>query len=549
MSIHQATRRYDIVVAFASTKSYIWKGVMATLLLIFFGCATAPPVPVTIKHQRTPSLRDAAMPNEQPRKESAAISSGAAQSAAMPNGQSRKEPPDMSIAALVELLKKKNVISAAEGDRIITQSENQAAIEKQSIQYQVKSEVQEELPNEIEKEKTEVASAIPEWTKRFRFSGDIRLRYQDNFYNSNNAAFAEPSNPSQLLNTTINQDFYYYRVRFGPEIAVNDQLKAVIVTSTGNTSTPISTNQIMGTYLNKGNVTFDLAYLQWQPAGDFLTVWGGRMPNPWFSSVLVWARDLNFEGLALTVKKPVTKTLTPFLTLGAFPLQTDAFSHNKWLYAGQLGLETQSRQGIAAKVGVAYYYYNNVTGIKNNPLDPGATDWTAPLYQQKGNTLFNISATPNTILTALAAEFKELNVTGTLDIGFWDPYHILLLGNYVNNLGFNLSDVIQNTGNQNQTKDVIGYQIGMSVGYPAIKDFGQWQVHFDYRSIDGDAVVDAFNDSDFHLGGTNAKGWTLQGDAGLLKNVWFTIRWMTAQEINGPPLTIDVLQMDLNARF
>jgi hypothetical protein len=351
------------------------------------------------------------------------------------------------------------------------------------------------------------------------------------------------------MNTTNDEDRYYYRVRLGTVAHVNDQVDAVIRLSTGNQSTPVSTNQIIGTYFNRGGVMFDLAYLQWKP-WEFLTVWGGRIPNPWFSSPLVWARDLNFEGLALTVKKPGSASLTPFLTLGAFPLQQYDFSqHNKWLVAGQVGLENINQKGIATKFGAAYYYFSNITGVANNPADPDATDWTAPLYQQKGNTLFNISATPNVITTALAAEYKELSLTGTIDVGFWHPYHILFLGNYVNNLGFNQANVAQNTGNPNQPKDTLGYQLGMAVGYPEIKGFGQWLAQLDYRYVEGDAVVDAFNDSDFHLGGTNAKGWTLEADVGLLKNFWLMLRWMSAQEISGPPLTIDVLQMDINARF
>jgi hypothetical protein len=519
------------------------------LLLVFFGCATVPPQPVTIKHERTPSQYDAAMAGQRYWKEPVGKYEGTSSQsdAGASNQQSPKEPADVSIAALVDLLKKKNVISAEEGDRIIAQSENQAASEKQSLQAQVKSEVQEELPNEVEK--VAAASAAPEWTKRIQVNGDVRLRYQANYFSQNNASFAEPSNPSQLMNTTINEDRYYYRVRLGVVAHVNDQVDAVIRLSTGNQSTPVSTNQIIGTYFNRGGVMFDLAYLQWKP-WEFLTVWGGRMPNPWFSSPLVWARDLNFEGLSMTVRKPVTASLVPFLTVGAFPLQQNDFSqHNKWLVAGQVGLENINQKGVAAKFGAAYYYFSNITGVANNPADPDATDWTAPLYQQKGNTLFNISATPNVITTALAAEFKELNLTGNIDIGFWDPYHILFLGNYVNNLGFNQADVAQNTGNPNQPRDTLGYQVGMAVGYPVIQDFGQWNAQLDYRYVEGDAVVDAFNDSDFHLGGTNAKGWTLETDVGLLKNVWLMLRWMTAQEVSGPPLSIDVLQVDINARF
>ena len=61
--------------------------------------------------------------------------------------------------------------------------------------------------------------------------------------------------------------------------------------------------------------------------------------------------------------------------------------------------------------------------------------------------------------------------------------------------------------------------------------------------------VDAFADSDFGLGGTNLKGYFVGGNVGLGDNVWATLRWMSANGIAGVPYAVDVLQVDLNARF
>jgi len=481
-----------------------------------------------------------------------------------------------SVAALVALLQKKNVISSDEaasftgqpaarvagGEKGVTPTSGQNAYDKEqieqitasvteqlrkNIQEQVKSEVSEELP--VEMKKVEQAAAAPEWTQRIRFGGDIRLRYEGDRYNKNNAAFLQPSNPSQLMDTTVNQDLYKYRVRVGAAIDVNDQLEAVVRLSTGNTSTPVSTNSILGTYFNKDNVLFDLAYLRWKPSESF-NMYGGRIPNPFFSTDLLWSRDLNFEGLAMTAREPVTESLTSFLNAGVFPLQQYNFStQSKWLVAGQLGLEEQNPKGLAYEIGAAYYYYSNITGVLNNPLDPGATNWTAPLYQQKGNTLFNIAVPSAPTLLALASQFKEINLLGTLDVGFWDPYHVVLLGEYVKNLGFSHSAVAQRTGNPDVPDDTTGYQIGLSVGHPAVEKFGEWKAYLNYKYLESDAVVDAFNDTDFHLGGTNAKGWILGTDFGVMKNTWFRLRWLTANQISGPQLQIDVIQVDLNAKF
>jgi hypothetical protein len=70
-----------------------------------------------------------------------------------------------------------------------------------------------------------------------------------------------------------------------------------------------------------------------------------------------------------------------------------------------------------------------------------------------------------------------------------------------------------------------------------------------YKYLESDAVMDAYTDQDFHLGGTNAKGWIIGGDFGLTRNVWLSTRWFTANEISGPPLAIDVFHFNVNAKF
>ena len=62
-------------------------------------------------------------------------------------------------------------------------------------------------------------------------------------------------------------------------------------------------------------------------------------------------------------------------------------------------------------------------------------------------------------------------------------------------------------------------------------------------------MLDAFTESDFHLGGTDTQGYRITGSYGLVNNVWLRARWISATEIDGPPLAIDTLQLDLNAKF
>ena len=89
----------------------------------------------------------------------------------------------------------------------------------------------------------------------------------------------------------------------------------------------------------------------------------------------------------------------------------------------------------------------------------------------------------------------------------------------------------------------------MTVGYPKIQKLWDWQTSLTYKYLEADAVLDAFTDSDFHLGGTNAKGWILGGQLGVGNNLWVRARWISSDTIAERPVAIDTLQVDINSRF
>ena len=62
-------------------------------------------------------------------------------------------------------------------------------------------------------------------------------------------------------------------------------------------------------------------------------------------------------------------------------------------------------------------------------------------------------------------------------------------------------------------------------------------------------MIDAFTDSDFHLGGTNATGYYFGGRYAFAANTTLGVRWFSAKQIEGLPLAIDVLQVDVIASF
>jgi hypothetical protein len=198
----------------------------------------------------------------------------------------------------------------------------------------------------------------------------------------------------QFLNTTEDRDRLRARLRFGVQASlIPNELDAGFRLVTGSSSDPVSTNQTLGNTDRPYSVFLDRLFLAWRSHSNVWSAWGGRMPNPWFSTDLVWDEDLAFDGVALKVNplRDLTESspdFDPFLTLGVFPLQEVELSQkDKWLYGAQAGFN--ARLGGSSKMvfAVAYYDYRNIEG-ERNALDSNLLDHTAPQFVQKGNTLF-----------------------------------------------------------------------------------------------------------------------------------------------------------------
>lgn len=493
---------------------------------------------------------------------------------------SELDPQDASLIALIDLLKEKGIISEAEAkqfaerlqrpenstesqdERVITiipadkEDEYLDRISKKvarKIETDVKEDVKDEIRFEMAKEDREMGRdrSVPDWVRRIKWGGDIRLRYQKDFYDEDNALQVEPDDWSSLMNTRVDRERFRYRVRLSMKAEVNDQTEVGIRLATGNEDNPVSTNDTFGDMFNKDTVTFDQAYIKYAPIQE-IELWGGRIPNPFFYTDLVWDNDVNFEGLAVKVDAPFNEKLSGFVTVGAFPLEEVEFSQDdKWLYAGQIGARFKPRSDLTYTLGVAYYDYENVTGELNDPSQPGLKDYTAPSFMQKGNSLFDIDPAAGSTLPALASEFEQLTLTGEIDIARFYPIHVILTGDYVKNLGFDKDDIAARQGRDpDDLPDTDeGYLVGITVGHEKVSKLGQWKTFLFYKHLEADAVLDAFTDSDFHAGGTDAKGWILGGEVGIGDNLWITSKWMSTDAIDGPPLAIDTFQIDMNAKF
>lgn len=440
---------------------------------------------------------------------------------------------------------------------------------REEVKQDLKAEVVAEVKAEAQREGWGVPAGLPPWLRRIEWSGDIRLRgegvvFDDtndpalDFQAINEAGSIAAAGQDAFHNTSENRYRLRVRARLGLKAELAEGLEAGLRLSTGSTDNPVSNNQTLGDFFQDSDLVLDRAYLRYRTAGKGLTVSGGRMANPFFHTDLVWDSDVDFPGLAATVNPWGTtfeeSRLRPFATIGAFPLDEVALSDDdKWLFGAQLGSEWDAGRYSRFTLGVAYYDFYNVTGVAN-PDGSEVNDFTAPDFVQNGNTKFDIAtgAGAGRDLFAYASDFDEINATLAWRYSLFDPIHITVTGDYVRNLGFDKDEVAKRAGGDVQ-EEVDGYQLGITVGNATASERGLWQIWGAYRHLEADAVLDAFADSDFHLGGTNAEGWIVGAALGVYHNTWLELEWMSSTEAEAEDAAADIaldrILIDLKARF
>lgn len=427
------------------------------------------------------------------------------------------------------------------------------------VKREIREQIRQEVVAQAKTERWGDVNAVPEWVDRLKWEGDLRLRQQADLFAGGNASPSVLQNVGiSVNNTSEDRDRTRVRARLGLTAAITSQVSGGLRITTGNTKDPVSTNQTLGNTGNKYELVLDRAFLRYEP-WEWLLFSGGRLPNPFLSTDLVWDDDLNFEGLTARLApwdREQERTLKPYALLGIFPLQEVETSptnraKDKWLYGAQLGLNWDHSLNSRWRFGLAYYHYRNVTGVADTVVD-GVNPYaaTAPQFRQKGNSLYNINEPGSTTqLWALAGKYRLLNLTAKADLAHFDPYHLILDADIVKNIGYDKAGTAARMGQPGYKARTLGWHGRIAYGWPSMNAADNWQVYLGYRHLERDAVLDAFTDSDFRLGGTDAKGYYLGGSYALDRNVWLSAKWMSADAIDGLPFGVDVLQVDFNARF
>ncbi|MEY4384805.1 MAG: hypothetical protein RLY20_88, partial [Verrucomicrobiota bacterium] len=361
-------------------------------------------------------------------------------------------------------------------------------------------------------------NGMPEWVTALKFNGDFRGRYES--FNYENGA--------------VGRDRFRYRARFGFTAAIRDQLEVGLRLGSGDLDggvptggiDPISNNQTLQNNASKKGIFLDLAYAKWSPLNTpdwsgVLTV--GKMENPFvFPSTMMFDKDYTPEGGAVELTYRLNPEHTLKFTGGGFVLdELSGDSNDPFLAGAQLRLDSAWSSHWSSSLGVSYF---GITASGN--LGNGAVP-----NINSGNT--------RTAGGALVYDYTPLqadaSLTYTMDKFPLYPAAcpITAFGEYIQNTSASANDV--------------GYAFGVTIGKSGKK--GLWDLSYQYRNLEADAVYEEFTESDFggnyltapaggntgYRSGTNVRGHIIKAQYSPYDSLTLGITYWITDLINESP--------------
>ena len=145
--------------------------------------------------------------------------------------------PKEGLMADVDQLVLQGLVAKDEAERIKARFLRKLSLER--VTDDIGTNLRQDLHSQVEQK----IVPIPEWVRRIKLGGDMRLRYEGDFFGDRNADFLSPSNTTTLFNSQIDRERIRIRARLNVTAKVNDQLEVGIGLATGNTTEPVSTTR------------------------------------------------------------------------------------------------------------------------------------------------------------------------------------------------------------------------------------------------------------------------------------------------------------------
>jgi hypothetical protein len=339
----------------------------------------------------------------------------------------------------------------------------------EAVRNEITQQVKQQVVAQAREERWGEPGAMPDWVERLRFSGDLRVRVQQDNFSGDNAPpavlydeYGSGTNYADTTNTTVDRNRLILRARFGVAAIINDQWTSAIRFSTGNTLGPTSTSSTAGDASGRYQVKIDRAYMKWAPNSN-LSVLAGRMPNPYLSSDMMFAEELGFDGAAASAGYSLNDQVRFIGVAGAYALKENALGKDRWMSGLQAGVEWRTSPVFGMRVALARYGFNNVAG-EQDTVNFGTASYALTQYEagfrQKGNSLFRINDpvydTASRSIWGQASQFNVNALTFGFEAAHFDPIVIDVSGELIQNTGWDAADIANRTGGYLVTRGTNG---------------------------------------------------------------------------------------------
>jgi hypothetical protein len=242
--------------------------------------------------------------------------------------------------------------------------------------------------------------------QKLTFYGDLRLRYELR----DGATPAGPAGTGGAIITHGDSEDlsrWRYRLRLGLKGNLNDNFFFGFRLSTNPTNNrsgnvTFGHSDAAGPFgKNQSLLALDHVYLGWH-ATDDITLTGGQMPNPLYTTNLVWDDNINPAGAAEQWDHTFDNNWEAFATAGQFVYQaaagngiTNGFganssNYNTFMYAEQAGFQYNFDPDTFFKGAATFYTYSGTVGsaaatsvaglYSTNPLNLAAPDQNPSFY-------------------------------------------------------------------------------------------------------------------------------------------------------------------------
>lgn len=338
--------------------------------------------------------------------------------------------------------------------------------------------------------------AIEGLVNRFRFSGDVRVRYE-NFFQEGVA----------------DRHRERIRLRLGVQGKLNEDFLGGIFLATGTLANgaasladPVSTNETLTGFFERKVVGFDRGWITYNPTSHkWLSLTGGKFAYTWDRTVMQFDNDLNPEGfaqkLSFDTKNPIFKNIT----FNGMQLMFNEASGGTDSFAAGGGASTKIQLAKWLTLTPSY----NILNWRNADVIAQAASPATPLTGSAATRVFNANPMTNATRNcgAVASPNPECRAGGSAHREFVSKF---LTSDFILNADIKTplrrwplkltGEFLQNLNAENENPAAVGKQDTAFWGEAA---FGQQkakndvQVGYSFAHVEQDALIGQFADSDF----------------------------------------------------